>query len=89
MTIAEFDHLPDMLKRQLLRQCCGSPAWIEKMMASELDSRKYDRSTARKRMLDLVASFTQHGYSGFQIRSHPLFTYYLFLVRHNIRRDIS
>jgi 2-oxo-4-hydroxy-4-carboxy-5-ureidoimidazoline decarboxylase len=33
MTIAEFDHLADDEKRSLLRQCCGSSAWIKKMLS--------------------------------------------------------
>ena len=33
MTIAEFDHLPDDEKEMLLRQCCGSSAWIKKMLS--------------------------------------------------------
>lgn len=33
MTIAEFDHFTNDEKRTLLRQCCGSSAWIEKMLA--------------------------------------------------------
>lgn len=32
MTIAEFDHLPDEKKKELLKQCCGSPAWVNKML---------------------------------------------------------
>lgn len=32
MTIAEFDHLERETKSRLLLQCCGSPAWVEKMM---------------------------------------------------------
>ena len=33
MTIAEFDHLEPSEKRTLLFQCCGSSAWVEKMMS--------------------------------------------------------
>jgi len=33
MTIAEFDHLDNLSKRKLLQQCCGSNAWVEKMLA--------------------------------------------------------
>lgn len=33
MTIAEFDHLAPLEKRALLFQCCGSSAWVEKMMS--------------------------------------------------------
>lgn len=33
MTIAEFDHLGPIEKRRLLFQCCGSSAWVEKMIA--------------------------------------------------------
>ncbi|MER3497473.1 MAG: OHCU decarboxylase [Chitinophagaceae bacterium] len=33
MTIDEFNHLDKEKKRELLRQCCGSSAWIEKMLA--------------------------------------------------------
>jgi 2-oxo-4-hydroxy-4-carboxy-5-ureidoimidazoline decarboxylase len=32
MTIAEFDHLNNEKKREILQQCCGSSAWIEKML---------------------------------------------------------
>jgi 2-oxo-4-hydroxy-4-carboxy-5-ureidoimidazoline decarboxylase len=32
MTIAEFDHLPEKKKRELLTQCCGSSAWVNKML---------------------------------------------------------
>ncbi|MEJ7673583.1 MAG: 2-oxo-4-hydroxy-4-carboxy-5-ureidoimidazoline decarboxylase [Chitinophagaceae bacterium] len=32
MTIAEFDHLPTEKKRELLKQCCGSKAWVNKML---------------------------------------------------------
>ncbi|HEV8286743.1 MAG TPA: 2-oxo-4-hydroxy-4-carboxy-5-ureidoimidazoline decarboxylase [Chitinophagaceae bacterium] len=32
MTIAEFDHLNSEKKKEILRQCCGSSAWIEKML---------------------------------------------------------
>src|SRR5215212_4126989 len=31
MTIAEFDHLNVEKKNELLQQCCGSSAWINKM----------------------------------------------------------
>ena len=34
MNIAEFDHLPDEQKRELLQQCCGSSNWVNKMIAS-------------------------------------------------------
>jgi 2-oxo-4-hydroxy-4-carboxy-5-ureidoimidazoline decarboxylase len=34
MTIAEFDHLPTEQKRELFQKCCGSKAWIEKMIAA-------------------------------------------------------
>jgi 2-oxo-4-hydroxy-4-carboxy-5-ureidoimidazoline decarboxylase len=34
MTIAEFDHLPIEQKRELLQKCCGSKAWIDKMIAA-------------------------------------------------------
>jgi 2-oxo-4-hydroxy-4-carboxy-5-ureidoimidazoline decarboxylase len=34
MTIAEFDHLPIGQKRDLLQKCCGSKAWIDKMIAA-------------------------------------------------------
>ncbi len=33
MTIAEFDHLPQEKKRELLLQCCGSEEWVNKMLA--------------------------------------------------------
>ena len=33
MTIAEFDHLDKEQKKKLLYQCCGSTAWVEKMLA--------------------------------------------------------
>lgn len=33
MTIAQFDHLPASEKSALLFQCCGSGAWVQKMMA--------------------------------------------------------
>lgn len=32
MTIAEFDHLGIEEKKALLYQCCGSSAWVEKML---------------------------------------------------------
>jgi 2-oxo-4-hydroxy-4-carboxy-5-ureidoimidazoline decarboxylase len=32
MTIAEFDHLPEQKKKELLQQCCGSSAWVNKML---------------------------------------------------------
>ncbi len=32
MTIAEFDHLNVDEKKRLLTQCCGSAAWVEKMV---------------------------------------------------------
>jgi len=32
MTIAQFDHLNNEKKREFLKQCCGSSAWIEKML---------------------------------------------------------
>jgi 2-oxo-4-hydroxy-4-carboxy-5-ureidoimidazoline decarboxylase len=32
MTIAAFDHLEPKAKRELLIQCCGSKAWVEKMI---------------------------------------------------------
>src|SRR5436190_6839753 len=32
MTIADFDHLDKESKRKLLYQCCGSSAWVEKML---------------------------------------------------------
>ena len=33
MTIAEFDHLPEEKKRELLLQCCGSNEWVNKMLS--------------------------------------------------------
>jgi 2-oxo-4-hydroxy-4-carboxy-5-ureidoimidazoline decarboxylase len=33
MTIAEFDQLPVKEKRELLASCCGSEAWIKKMLS--------------------------------------------------------
>lgn len=32
MTIAEFDHLPNEKKKELLQHCCGSSAWVNKML---------------------------------------------------------
>jgi 2-oxo-4-hydroxy-4-carboxy-5-ureidoimidazoline decarboxylase len=32
MTIAEFDHLPTENKKTFLLQCCGSSAWVDKMI---------------------------------------------------------
>ena len=32
MTIAEFDHLSEEKKTELLLQCCGSAAWVSKML---------------------------------------------------------
>jgi 2-oxo-4-hydroxy-4-carboxy-5-ureidoimidazoline decarboxylase len=32
MTIAEFDHLNNEKKREILQKCCGSSVWIEKML---------------------------------------------------------
>lgn len=34
MTIAEFDHLSIEEKRKLLFQCCGSAAWVDRMLAA-------------------------------------------------------
>lgn len=34
MTIAEFDHLGVEEKKALLQQCCGSTAWINKMLGA-------------------------------------------------------
>ena len=33
MTIAEFDHLDQEQKSKLLYQCCGSTAWVKKMLS--------------------------------------------------------
>ena len=33
MTIAEFDHLPEEKKTELLLQCCGSGEWVNKMIS--------------------------------------------------------
>jgi 2-oxo-4-hydroxy-4-carboxy-5-ureidoimidazoline decarboxylase len=33
LTIAEFDNLPEEKKKELLTQCCGSSAWVDKMLA--------------------------------------------------------
>ena len=35
MTINEFDHLDKIKKRELLMQCCGSAAWIDKMIKAD------------------------------------------------------
>ena len=32
MTIAQFDHLPENRKRELLKQCCGSEQWVNNML---------------------------------------------------------
>ncbi len=32
MTIAEFDHLSDDKKKELLHNCCGSVTWVNKML---------------------------------------------------------
>ena len=32
MTIAEFDHLEPGAKKAILLQCCGSSAWVDKMI---------------------------------------------------------
>lgn len=32
MTIAEFDHLPEEKKKELLHQCCGSDEWVNRML---------------------------------------------------------
>jgi len=32
MTIAEFDHLAAERKKEMLKQCCDSTAWVEKML---------------------------------------------------------
>lgn len=32
MTIAEFDHLEDEKKKEVLTKCCGSSAWVNKML---------------------------------------------------------
>jgi 2-oxo-4-hydroxy-4-carboxy-5-ureidoimidazoline decarboxylase len=34
MTIADFDDLPLEQKQELLRKCCGSASWIDKMIAA-------------------------------------------------------
>ena len=34
MTIADFDHLDRESKKKLLYQCCGSSAWVDKMLAA-------------------------------------------------------
>ena len=34
MTIAEFDHLAVEEKKKLLQSCCGSTAWVNKMIAA-------------------------------------------------------
>lgn len=34
MTIVEFDHLSMEEKKELLQKCCGSTAWINKMLAT-------------------------------------------------------
>ncbi|HET9825049.1 MAG TPA: 2-oxo-4-hydroxy-4-carboxy-5-ureidoimidazoline decarboxylase [Chitinophagaceae bacterium] len=34
MTIAEFDHLSLEEKKKLLYQCCGSTAWVNKMLST-------------------------------------------------------
>ena len=34
MNIAEFDHLNNNKKRDMLQQCCGSSLWVDKMMKS-------------------------------------------------------
>jgi len=33
MTIADFDRLPESEKKELLQMCCGSTAWINKMIS--------------------------------------------------------
>jgi len=33
MTITDFDHLPESEKKELLQMCCGSAAWIKKMIS--------------------------------------------------------
>ncbi len=32
MTIAEFDHLDNERKKELLQKCCGSSSWVNKML---------------------------------------------------------
>lgn len=32
MTIAEFDHLSEAQKKELLHKCCGSSQWVDKML---------------------------------------------------------
>lgn len=34
MTIAEFDHLANEQKKDILHQCCGSANWVNKMIAA-------------------------------------------------------
>ena len=34
MTIADFDHLSFEKKKELLQKCCGSSAWVNKMLAA-------------------------------------------------------
>jgi 2-oxo-4-hydroxy-4-carboxy-5-ureidoimidazoline decarboxylase len=34
MTIAEFDHLSENEKREVLLKCCGSAVWVDKMLTA-------------------------------------------------------
>jgi hypothetical protein len=58
MTIADFDHLPLEQKQELLRKCCGSASWIDKMIAASpvknlaalVKLQKKNGTNARKRI---------------------------------------
>lgn len=66
MTIAEFDHLPDGEKEQLLFNCCGSTTWVSKMMEvlpveDLVDLLEYaDEKWAECNDEDYLQAFTHH-----------------------------
>ncbi len=66
MTIAEFHHLDASQKKKLLYQCCGSTAWVEKMLSvppandlidlfEDAEEKWYDCSEK-----DWLEAFSQH-----------------------------
>ncbi|MEO8110863.1 MAG: 2-oxo-4-hydroxy-4-carboxy-5-ureidoimidazoline decarboxylase [Ginsengibacter sp.] len=66
MTIAEFDHLSDDNKKELLHNCCGSATWVHKMLTVfpvedlvdllEYAEEKWDQCSR----LDWLEAFQQH-----------------------------
>ncbi len=66
MTIAEFDHLDDEMKRELLQKCCGSKTWVDKMLAvfpvnDLIDLLEYaDEKWNECKTEDWLEAFTHH-----------------------------